>query len=98
MELSSFTLNKTKLDLYKKVFKNKDFLDIVMPPEDSKILEFNQYRKPGKTQFIIYVDLETFIKGMNGCKNNPESWPAIVLGRHAPSQFSISITSSFKDI
>ena len=35
---------------------------------------------------------------MNGCKNNPESWPAIVLGRHAPSQFSISITSSFKDI
>ena len=44
-----------------------------MPPEDSKILEFNQYRKPGKTRFIIYADLETFIKKMDGCKNNPES-------------------------
>ena len=29
-----------------------------MPSEDTKILEFNQYRKSDKTPSIIYVDLE----------------------------------------
>ena len=29
-----------------------------MPPEDSKILQFNQHRKSHKTPFIIYSDLE----------------------------------------
>ena len=29
-----------------------------MPPEDTKILKFNQYQKSHKTLFIIYSDLE----------------------------------------
>ena len=41
-----------------------------MPSEDTKILEFNQYQKSGKAQFIIYADLECFIEKTGGCKNN----------------------------
>ena len=40
---------------HKKVCGNKDFCNVVMPPEDTKILEFNQNHK---APFIIYADLE----------------------------------------
>ena len=33
-----------------------------MTSEDSKILEFNQYKKFDKAPFIIYVDLECLIE------------------------------------
>ena len=35
---------KNKLESYKKACENKDFCNIVMPSEDPKILEFNQYQ------------------------------------------------------
>ena len=44
-----------------------------MPSEDTKILEFNQYQKPDKAPFTIYVDLECIIEKIVGCKNNPEN-------------------------
>ena len=49
---------KNKLESYKKVSENKDFCNVVMPFEDTKILEFNQYHKSDKARFIIYADLE----------------------------------------
>ena len=42
-----------------------------MPSEDTKILEFNQYKKSEKALFIIYADLECIIEKIDGCKNNP---------------------------
>ena len=33
-----------------------------MPSKDTKILEFNEYRKSDKTPSIIYADLEFLIK------------------------------------
>ena len=53
--------------------KNKDFWGAVMPSEDIKILEFNQYRKFGKTASVIYADFESLIKRKDGCKNNLEN-------------------------
>ena len=35
-----------------------------MASEDTKI--FNQYRKPDKSQFIIYADLESLIVNIDG--------------------------------
>ena len=43
-----------------------------MPSEDTKILQFNQYQKSNKTPFLTYVDLESLIEKIDGCKNNPE--------------------------
>ena len=42
--------------------ENKDFFDVIMPSEGTKILEFNQYQKSDKAPFIIYVDLECIIE------------------------------------
>ena len=42
-----------------------------MPSEETKILEFNQYRTSDKIPFIIYADLECFIEKINGYKNHP---------------------------
>ena len=43
---------KKKLQLHKKVGQNKDFCNVIMPFEDTKILEFNQYKKSDKAPFI----------------------------------------------
>ena len=64
---------ENKRESHKKVCKNKDFCNVVMPFEDTKMLEFNQYKKSDKAPFIIYADLECLIENINGCKNNPEN-------------------------
>ena len=43
-----------------------------MPSEDTEILQFNQYQKPYKILFITYADLDSSIREIDGCKNNPE--------------------------
>ena len=48
---------KNKLERHKKLCENKDFCNILIPSEDTKILEFNQYQKIDKVGFIIYADL-----------------------------------------
>ena len=53
---------KDKLELHKKNVELNFFFNIVMPFEDTKILEFNQYHKSDKTLFSIYGDLESLIE------------------------------------
>ena len=65
--LHSFATEK-KLELHKKVCENKDFCNVIMPSEDTKILEFNQYPKYDKVPFVIYADLECIIEKTDGCK------------------------------
>ena len=43
-----------------------------MPSEKNSLLEFNQYMKSDKMPYIIYVDMESLIKKIDGCANNPE--------------------------
>ena len=45
----------------------------MLSSEDTKVLEFNQYKKTDKAPFIIYADLECLIEKTDGCKNNPEN-------------------------
>ena len=39
-----------------------------MPSEDTKILEFDQYKKSDKAPFIIYAGLECLIKKLMNVK------------------------------
>ena len=48
---------KKKIQSHRDICKNKDFSSIIMPPEDTKILEFNQYQKTDQASFSIYADL-----------------------------------------
>ena len=95
---SFFCKKKKKLASHKKVCENKDFCNIIMPPENKKILEFNQYQKSAKAQFIIYADLECVIEKIKECKNNLENSSTAKIGKRIPSDFKISTISSFNRI
>ena len=60
-----------------------------MPSEDTKTLEFNQYRKSNKALFIIYTDLECIIEKTEECKNNPENSSTTKVSERTPSGFSM---------
>ena len=70
----------------------------MMPSGDTKILEFNQYQKSDKVQFIIYAVLECLIEKTDGCKDNPENSSTTKVGKHILLGFSMSTMLSFKSI
>ena len=89
---------KNKLKSLERVCENKDFCSVVMPSEDTKILELNQYQKSDKGSFIIYANLECIIEKIDGCKNNPENSSTTKVSEHIPSGVSISTIGSFRSI
>ena len=89
---------KTQLELPKSVCENNDFCNVIMPSEDTTILEFNQYQKFYKAAFIIYADLEYIIEKIDARNNNPGSSSKTKTSEHIPSGFSMSTISSFKSI
>ena len=95
--MPSFFCNRKKLESHKKVCENKDFCNVIVPSEDTKILEFNQYQKSDKAPFIIYADLECIIEKIDGYKNNPEN-PTTKVSEYIPSGFSISAIWQFRSI
>ena len=44
-----------------------------MLSQEDNILEFNQCLKSNKIPCIIYADIESLIKKINGCANNAEN-------------------------
>ena len=89
---------KTKLESHKKVCKNKDFCNVVIPSKDTIILEFNQYQKSNKAPFAIYADREYLIEMIDGCKNITENSFTTTVSEHITSGFSVSTISSLKTI
>ena len=87
---------KSKLELHKRACANKDFCSVNMTSEITKLLEFNQYQKSGKTPFIIYADLECIIEKINGCTNNHENSSTTKVSKHIPSSFSMPTKSLFR--
>ena len=75
---------KNKLELDKKVYKNKGFCKVIMFPEDTKILEFYQYKKSDKASFVTYADLECIIQKIDGCINNVENSFTTKVSEHIP--------------
>ena len=84
---------KSKLKSHMKVCGNKKFCNVLMSPEDTKILELNQYGKSDKAPFIIDAYPESLIVKIDGRKNNPTK-----ISKHIPSGFSMSTISPFKGI
>ena len=54
-----------------KKYLKKDFCGIALSTQKDNILKFNQYMKSDKTSCIIYADLESLIKKIDICENNP---------------------------
>ena len=70
--LHSFATEK-KLESHKKVFENKDFCNVIMSFEGTKMLEFNQYQKSDTPPFTIYAELGCIIEKIDGCKSSLEN-------------------------
>ena len=79
-------------------FELQNFCNVIMPSEDIKILEFNQYQKFDKAPFIIYADIECIIEKIDGCKNNRENSSTTNVSEHIPSGSSMPTISSFQYI
>ena len=58
-----------------------------MSSERGNILEFNQYMKSQKMPYIIYDDIESLIKKIDGCANNPEKFSTIKIGKYIPCRY-----------
>ena len=58
----------------------KYFRGIVMPSEISNILEFNKCVKLDQMPYIIYAEIESLIKNIDGYANNPEKSSTTKLG------------------
>ena len=56
---------KSKLKKYKSVSKNHKYRYIEMPKECYNMLKLNHGEKYMKVQFIVYADLESFLKNRN---------------------------------
>ena len=87
---------ENKRDSHKKLCENKEFYNIVIPPEDTKVSKFSQYKKSDKAPFIIYADLECLIEKNDGCKTNPESSFTTKVAEHISSGFSMPIYHHLK--
>ena len=62
---------ENRFNSHEKVCKNKDFCEILMPSQKDNILVFNQNMKSDKMPYIIYADMESLIKKIDGFTNNP---------------------------
>ena len=80
---------------YEKACKNKDFCGIVMPSEKKKILEFNQYMKSNKVSCIIYADIESLIRKIDRCANNPKKSSKMKIVQPIPCEYSMSTVWEF---
>ena len=48
--------------------------------------------------YIIYTDIESLIKKIDGCSNNPEKILTKKIGEHIPCGYSMSIIMGFNHI
>ena len=75
-DLTSFFRNRKNSNSLKKYVKIKTlwfYKGLIMPSEDTKILEFNQNQISVKAPIITFADLQCIIEKTDGCKNNPEN-------------------------
>ena len=69
-----------------------------MPSEKDKVLEFNQYMKSDKMPYIIYADIESLIRKIDGCPNNPENFSTTKIGKDIPCGYSMYTIWAFDNI
>ena len=55
-----------------------------MPSENDNILEFKQHMKSDKMPYITYADIESLIRKIYRCANNPENSSSTKIVEHIP--------------
>ena len=89
------TLNKLKK--HERVCNNHDYCHVDMPKEHEKI-KYLPGEKSLKVPFIIYADLECFLKKMQSSQNNLENSYTEKKSPHKPSGYAWCSICSFDDM
>ena len=63
---------KKKLKKHYDVCKNHYYCYVEMPEEENKTSKYNHGEKSMKHPFIIYADLDSLLKKLDTCHNNPK--------------------------
>ena len=69
-----------------------------MPSEKDIPLEFNQYLKSDKMAYIIYAHIESLIKKIHVCANNPENSLTGKIREHISCKYLMSTIWVFDKI
>ena len=69
-----------------------------MPSEKDNMFELNEYMKSDKIPYIIYADIESLIKKVDGCANNLENSSTIKIVEHIPYIYLRLTIWAFDDI
>ena len=65
-------MTENKLNAHKKVCENHDCCNIEMASPNNNIIKYNSGEKSLELPFIIYADLESLLKKIDTCYNNPD--------------------------
>ena len=91
-------ITKDKLKKHKNVCENYDYCYVEIPKKVNKILKYNHGEKSRKVPFIIYADLESLLKKVSTCHNNPKKSSTTEINKHALSDYSLFIHCSFDTV
>ena len=80
------------------MLKQRFLRGIIMLSQKDNILQFNQNMKSDKMPYIIYSELESLIKKVDECANNPEKSSTIKVVKQIPCGYSISTIWAFGNI
>ena len=69
-----------------------------MPTEKKWTLAFKEYMKPDKMPYIIYTDIESLIRKIEGCANKSEKSSTTITQEHISSGYSMSTIWGFDRI
>ena len=89
---------ENELKSQEKVCNSKVFCGIVMPSPKNNMLKFDKYMKSDKMLCIIYTNLESLIKDVDGCASNPEKYSTTKIGEHVPCEYLMSTIWAFGSI
>ena len=85
---NSYT-TKNKLKEHEEICNNHDSFRIEMPAWVNKTIKYNPEEKSLKAPYTIYLDLESILKKVQSCQNNPKKSYTEKVARHEPSGWSM---------
>ena len=87
---------KEALEKHIKVWEDKDYCYIEMPNK-IKSLKYHPGFKSMRALFAIYADLESFLKKMDTCINDPDKPSTTQLNKHGMCGYSLVTRCSFDE-
>ena len=96
--LNCFHSYRTKrlLKMHNNVCENNDFCYVEMPEGDAKV-KYHHGVKSMRAPFVMYADLESLLKKMDTCINDPEKSSTTKINKHEICGYSLITHCSFDE-